>query len=62
MLPDPVELTGLPLWGLVILAFVVAFLLTYFWPKEDRTIVIFESREELQTMCWEGLRNQRRFE
>ena len=40
MLPDPVELTGLPLWALCVILGLVSFFVTLFWPKAEPPIII----------------------
>jgi hypothetical protein len=60
MLPDPMEITGLSFWMLALILGTLSFLVTYFWPVRHEELLIFESEEELQRMCWEGLRNLNR--
>jgi len=45
------------LWILFLLAFVAGFITTWMATIESKdSFVIFESEEELQQACWEGLR------
>ena len=48
----------------LIIAFFIAFALGFFtvWSldfTEDLDVIIFESQEELDAMCWQGLGDQR---
>ena len=40
MLPDLVEVTGLPLWLLCVILGLVSFFVTLFWPVEEPPIII----------------------
>ena len=46
------------LWVWFLLAFVFGFVLTWFSMIDDKDtdFVIFESQEELQKACWNGMR------
>ena len=40
------------------IAFVIGFLFMWFMPMDDNTpFIVFASEEELDEMCWSGLRN-----
>ncbi len=39
-LPDPVELTGLPLWLLCVILGLVSFFVTLFWPRGEPPIIV----------------------
>tara|TARA_R100000084_G_C4526528_1_gene89198 strand:+ start:127 stop:294 length:168 start_codon:yes stop_codon:yes gene_type:complete len=54
------EITGLSFWMLALILGLLSFSVTYFWPVKHEEMLIFESEEELQQMCWEGLRNLNR--
>jgi hypothetical protein len=38
MLPDPTEITGLPLWVLCVILGLVSFIVTFFWPHSKNEI------------------------
>ena len=40
MLPDPVELTGLPLWALCVISGLISFFVTLYWPESKPPIII----------------------
>jgi len=40
MLPDPVEVTGLPLWALCVISGLISFFVTLYWPESKPPIII----------------------
>lgn len=40
MLPDPVEVTGLPLWLLCVILGLISFFVTLYWPEAEPPIII----------------------
>ena len=40
MIPDPVEVTGLPLWVICIILGLFSFFVTLYWPVEEPPIII----------------------
>jgi len=58
MLPDPVELTGLPLWLLCVILGLVSFFVTLFWPREESPIIIDLGESEQKNLTpehpWES--------
>ena len=47
----------IPLWVLFLLAFIAGFITTWLATIDSQdSFIIFESEEELQQACWDGLR------